>query len=125
MKEKPLYERKALRDYAQRLYKVFDRIYREGNRKIPCPSCGKGTLSIHYTRNENDNYGIWIECPVCHIFEHADVKGQPVGFKDDLVHLEYQQFDDRAWQSGQYRKECHDGGKVQILVADQPSEKTS
>ena len=85
MKEKMLYERKALRAYTRRLYKVFDQIY----------------------------------------LEHADVKGQPVGFKEKLVHPEYQQLDDRAWQSGQYRKECYDGEKRQILVADQSSEKTA
>lgn len=92
-----VHDRSALKSYAQKLYKFFVQIYREGNGYIQCPSCGQGTLSIFYTRNENDNYGIWIECLACHLLEHADVKGQPAGFKDDLVRLEYQQLDDHAW----------------------------
>jgi len=108
MKEKMFYEKNTLRSYARKLYKVFDQIYREGNGDILCPSCGKGTLNISYTRNKNDNYGIWIECPVCYILEHADVKGQPAGFKEDLVNLEYQQLDDRAWQNA---RECDGSGE--------------
>jgi len=94
-----VYDRRSLKSYAQKLYKIFDQIYREGNGGILCPSCGQETLRISYTQNENDNYGIWIECSVCHLLEHADVKGQPAGFEGDLVRPEYQQLDDNAWQA--------------------------
>ncbi|MBM3243066.1 hypothetical protein FJZ31_42955 [Candidatus Poribacteria bacterium] len=97
-----VYDRITLKSYAQKLYKIFNQIYREGNGGILCPSCGQGTLSISYTRNENDNYGIWIECSACHLLEHADVKGQPAGFKEDLVSFEYQRLDDHAWQTGRH-----------------------
>jgi hypothetical protein len=100
MNAKMVHDRKALKSYAQKLFKIFDQIYREGNGDIRCPFCSEGVLSHYYTRNENDNYGIWIECPVCHLLEHADVKGQPAGFKEDLVRLKYQQLDDHAWQAG-------------------------
>ena len=93
--------RNALRFYVQKLYKTVDQIYREGDQEVLCPACGQGMLSVFYTRNDNDNYGIWIECAVCRLLEHADVRGQPHGFKEDLVRLEYQQLDDRAWQAGQ------------------------
>jgi ribosomal protein L37AE/L43A len=95
-----IHDRKFLQSYAQRLYKIFDQIYHNENEDTLCPYCGQNGLSISYTQNENDNYGIWIECAQCNLLEHADVKGKPAGFKADLVRPKFQQLDDRAWQSG-------------------------
>ena len=98
MNAKMAHDKNALRFYAQKLSEIFDQIYRHGDEGILCPVCGQGTLDVSYTQNENNNYGIWIECAVCHLLEHADVKGQPLGFQENLVRPKYQQLDDRAWQ---------------------------
>lgn len=85
------------KEYIQEVTDLFKMVECGQQEELRCPKCRFVGLKVSYTRNRQERYGIWLECPRCGNVEHADRKGRPSGFDERLIDKRYQKLDDEAW----------------------------